>query len=345
MGGFILLVYRLTFLNNMKYIFYLNLILIILFLNACFEDDEKIIPIFIEEVEIPYSMYEYQTYFNIAEQSVVSHHNYSDWDLGFESSKDGSHIILNYARFMYAGNTFETDFYSVKSNIANKMFFDNSSGNLDSTVIKDWAEFSDPQNPVYSGNVYIIDRGKNELGEEFGLKKIIFEKLESDTFYVHYANLDNTNEHFLKVPKDSTVNFTLFSFEGEGQFITSEPDKETWDICFTKYSTIIPDDYGTPTDYLVRGVLLNPYKNIEVAVDTINYFYEIQPEMIINYNYSNHRDAIGYEWKVYSDVYEILDYNSYILKNINGLNYKLRFTSFYNDKGEKGFPAFELMEL
>lgn len=314
--------------------------------SSCFEEDERIIPIEIEEIEIPYSIYEYQTYYSISNQEIVNYNDFSDWDLGFESSEDGYHIILNYARYMYAGNTFKTDFSNIKSNIAGKMFFDHSSGNLDSTVFVDWADFSDPANPVFNEYVYIIDRGKDESGEEYGLKKIVFEKLENDTFYVHFANLDNTEEYYIEIPKNPDVNFTLFSFDNGGQIKVSEPEKTVWDICFTKYSTVIPDNYGTPTDYLVRGVFLNPYKNIEVALDTVNYFYEILPEMIDDYNYSTTRDAIGYDWKVFSDdVYQIRDYNSYILKNVNGLNYKLRFTGFYNDQGEKGYPSFELIEM
>ena len=327
-----------------KFVFIL--VVILLALSSCFEDDERIIPFPIDEIEISYSMYEYQTYFNISNQTIVSTNYYSDWDLGFESKKDGYHIILNYARFMYAGNTYETDFLNIKANIAAEMIFDASSGNLDSTALKDWVDLSDPDNPVFNRYVYIIDRGKNEAGDEFGFKKIIFEKLENDTFYVHFANLDNTEKYYYKIPKDTTTNFTLFSFENGGQINTSEPNKEIWDICFTKYSTIIPDNDGIPTDYLVRGVFLNPYKNILVGMDTVNYFYDIVNEMLDDYQYSNDRDAIGYNWKVFNDnSYEIKEYNSYILRNVEGSDYKLRFTAFYNDMGEKGYPSFELMEF
>ncbi|MBI9053814.1 MAG: HmuY family protein [Bacteroidales bacterium] len=330
----------------MKTIFYIALLLICILFSSCFEDDERVVPIEIDEIEIPYSMYEYQTYYSISDKSIVSYHNYEEWDLGFESSESGFHIILNSARFMYAGNTFQTDFNSVNMSSVVEMVFDHSSGDLDSTVLNEWVDLIDVENPVFNKNVYIIDRGKNELGEDFGSKKIVFEKMESDTFYIHYANLDNTEESYFKIPKNENVNFVLFSFDNLGEIKVSEPEKSSWDICFTKYSTIIPDDDGVPNDYLVRGVFLNPYKNIEVALDTLNYYYEITSGMINEYDYSSKQDAIGYDWKVFNnDSYTIRDYNSYILKNVQGVNYKLRFTQFYNDAGIKGYPAFELLEL
>ncbi len=329
-----------------KYLYIIFLILTSIGFASCFEDDEQVTPLPIEEIKIPYSMYEYQTYYSLSNQAIGSYHHFADWDLGFESSKDGYHIILNYARFMYAGNTYSTDFYSIQANIANKMLYDNSSGNLDSTVLVDWIDISNPNDTVYSNNVYIIDRGKDEEGKDFGLKKITFEKLERDTFYIHFANLDNSEEYYYRVAKDTTKNFVLFSFEDGGKVSAQEPDKEVWDICFTKYSTIIPDDFGIPTDYLVRGVYLNPYKNIEVALDTINHFYRITPEMISDYKYTTNQDAIGYEWKIFeNNNYRVLDKHSYILKNVNGSNYKLRFTNFFNDEGVRGYPSFELIEF
>lgn len=329
----------------MKRIYYLSLIVFSILFTGCFKDDPYIVPVPILQIAIPYSMYEYQTYYSLETQSVVSHNSYADWDLGFESSNDGYRIILNSSRFMYAENTFQTDFYSVNSSNITDMKFDNSSGDLDSTVFINWADFTDQDNPVFNAYVYIVDRGKDEDGVSFGFKKIVVEKLELDTFYIHFSNLDNSDEAYFKIPKDVGANFTLFSFDNLGELKTSEPEKDSWDICFTKYSTIIPDDDGVPTDYLVRGVLLNPYKNIEVALDKINSFDDILATMVPEYTYTSNRDAIGYNWKVFSDnFYEIRDDNTYILKNIGGLDFKLRFTGFYLN-GEKGYPTFQLEEL
>jgi len=326
------------------------IILGLLLFTSCFEEDVRVTPVEIPEtsliVEIPFSMYEYQTYYSIVDSMIVLNNHFADWDLGFESTDDGYHIILNYARYMYAGNTFVTDFDLVNETTSVEMFFDKSDGNLDSTVFVDWADYTDSENPVFNDYTYIIDRGKDELGVDYGMKKIMVEKLENDTFYVHFSNLDNTEDYYFKVPKDKSSNYTLVSLDDGGTIIVSEPDKSTWDICLTKYATKIPDNDGILTDYIVRGVYSNPYKNFEVALDTTNNFYDILPEMINDNEYSGTQDAIGYDWKYYNnDVYIVRDLNSYILRNVSGLNYKIRFISYYNDSGEKGYPAFEINRL
>lgn len=324
----------------------LVLLVFVIFITACFEEDERYIPVPLDTVEIPYSMYEFQSYYSITDSKILTHNHFEDWDLGFESREDGYHIILNYARFMYAGNTYQTDFQKITSNIAEEMLFDPSSGNLDSAVLNDWVDLTNPDNPVFNQFVYIIDRGKSEGGDEYGLKKVVFEKMENDTFYIHFANLDNSEEYRAKIAKNKTTNFTLFSFEDGGKVLVSEPDKESWDLLFTKYSTIIPDDNGIPTDYLVRGVFLNPYKTIEVAQDTSKYFNNILFTHLNEYQYSSQQDAIGYNWKTFTDgVYTVEENQSYILRNVSGKYFKMRFIDFYNKEGEKGFPDFELIEL
>lgn len=329
-------------------------ILIILFsltLTGCFDEDGFVIkPIPIEEVKIPYSMYEYQTYFNLSNAEVVAHTNYADWDLGFESSSNGYHIILNSSKFMYAGNTYSSDFNSIQGITSEKMLFDKSDGNLDSTAIGKWADFS-TSTPTYSKKVYIINLGVNEDGVKFGFKKIVFEKLENNIYFIHYANLDNTDEHTFQIPKDPTKNFVQFSFNNGGNLNTQQPSKDSWDICFTKYSSILLDDYKVPTPYIVRGVL-NNINGIEIARDSLTSFDAISMGDISKYKFVNTQDGIGYDWKVYrNDVYSIVDKISYIIKDRNNLYYKLRFTGYYNsikndpNFGAKGYPSFEISKL
>jgi len=331
----------------------LTIILFALSLTSCFDEDGYVIkPIPIVDVKIPYSMYEEQTFFSLYDTLIVSHNSYADWDLGFEATPTGYHIILNTSRFMYAGNSGLTDFSSATTNTADTMMFDRSSGNLDSTAIGNWADFSDALNPIYPKNVYIIDRGVDESGISFGYKKIIFEKLENDSYYIHYANLDNSDEHFLQIPKNPSANFVQFSFDGGGNLNTQQPNKDLWDLNLTKYSTILFDnnDNNRPTPYLVRGVLIN--KGVSVAKDTITPFSSITISSISSYTFSTKQDAIGYDWKDYiNGEYIIIDHYSYIIKDKNDNYYKLRFTNFKNTidgdahYGVRGYPSFEMTKL
>lgn len=331
----------------------LTIILFTLILTSCFDEDSYVIkPIPIADVKIPYSMYEDQTYFNLNDTLIVSHNNYANWDLGFESSPTGYHIILNTSKFMYAGNTDQTNFYTITTNIADTMIFDRSSGNLDSTAIGMWADFNDPLNPIYHKKVYIINRGVDENGISFGTKKIVFEKLENNTYFIHYANLDNSDEHTYQIPKNSSVNYVQFSFDGGGNLNTQQPNKDLWDLNLTKYSTILYDNNNNnkPTPYLVRGVLVN--KGVSVAKDTITPFNAINISNIDNYTFSTRQDIIGYDWKDYvNGEYVIIDNYSYIIKDRNNNYYKLRFTGFKNTiKGDihygiRGYPSFEMAKL
>lgn len=297
-------------------------------------------------------MYADQTYFNLFDIIVVSHNNFADWDLGFETTPNGYHIILNTSRFMYAGVTNSTNFSLVTTNIADTMIYDRSSGHPDSTAIGDWADFSDPLNPVFPKKVYIIDRGIDESGNSFGYKKIVFEKLEDDIYYIRFANLDNSDEHTFEIPKNAAVNFVQFSFNGGGNLNTQQPGKELWDLNLTKYSTILFDNANNnkPTPYLVRGVLIN--KGVTVAKDTITPYKSISLNNISGYTFSNKQDAIGYNWKSYiNGNYIVKPHYSYIIKDRNNNYYKLRFTGFNNTiigdihYGVKGYPSFEMSKL
>jgi hypothetical protein len=320
-------------------------------LTGCFHEKDYVIkPIIISEVKIPYSMYESQTYFSLSNSVVVSHNNYADWDLGFESSPTGFHIILNSSKFMYAGNSGLTNFSAVTTTAVDTMTFDSSTGNLDSTAIGNWADFTDVLNPIYPKKVYIINRGVNEDGVSFGYKKVVFEKLENNTYFIHFANLDNSEEFYYQIPKNNTLNFVQFSFDGGGNLNTQEPSKDLWDLCFTKYSSILFDDFGVPTPYIVRGVFIN--NGLSVAKDTITPFYSIKYSDLSNYTFSTKKDAIGYDWKIYkNDIYSIIDHFSYIIKDQNSNYYKLRFTGFYNsipgdvNIGQKGYPSFEFIKM
>jgi hypothetical protein len=324
---------------------HLKLFISLLLLTGCFPEDDLVVPLDIDIIEIPYSMYDNQIWFNLQDKSVISANTFLEWDLGFESSGTGHHIILNTSRFMYAGNTESTDFYSITTNVCDTMVYDDSSGDLNKTAIGEWADFTDPLNPVYPKKVYVIDLGYDNNGLPFGFKKIIFENFENDSYSIHFSNLDGSDEHTVQVGTDPERSFTLFTFTSGGSTVPVQPTDLEWDLCLTQYSTILFDDYNVATPYLVRGVYLNS-KGTTAAADTINSFFDITLNDIGNYSLSSAQDAIGYEWKDYkNDSYKINPDIFYIIKDQRDDYYKLKFTGFYNNSGARGYPSFQLVRL
>jgi hypothetical protein len=328
--------------------FFTTFIILLFALTSCFEEDVMVPPhdpgdLMVGKVELT-ETYKYQVFFDLETNSTVKQNLISEWDLGFETSDSGWHVILNTSKMMLAGNTGTTDFETVKSSSGLTMNFDPSHGNLDSTAIGNWYNL-DGGNPVSLENVYVIDRGTDENYDLAGEKKVTFNFQDENTYVVRFANLNGSGEQTIVIPKDTSVNFVCFSFD-KG-IVEIEPNKTSWDLQFGKYSTLLFTDVGDPYPYLVTGVLLNPYKTT-ASLDTIHQFEEVSFEIAEAQDLVAQRDIIGYEWKEYdfdNGMYQVTPEKIYILKNRIGFYYKMRFIDFYNSTGEKGFPTFEFLRL
>lgn len=321
----------------------LLLIIIIITFSSCFKEDQtiKLPPTAGELKEGVIALtgtYKYQVFYDLKTNKSVKSNLITDWDLGFSCSDTAWYIILNNSKLMHAGNTFSTDFSAVTSQAGIDMAFDASSGNKDSLAIKDWYYINDIL-PVSNNYVYVIDRGQDETYTSIGYKKIMFDTPVGNSYKIRYADLDGQNEHTLIIDKDPNLNYVCFSFE-KG-IVDIEPPKTDWSLLFTQYQTTIFDD-GTPVPYAVRGVLQNPYL-VKSAQDTTFEFSDISINDTINFEFSSRLDFIGYDWKYYnfnSGSYLVLLNRNYIIYNNDNYFYKLKFTSFYNKTGEKGYPSF-----
>jgi hypothetical protein len=317
-------------------------------LTSCFEEDVMVSPhdpgnLTAGIAELT-ETYKYQVFYDLETNSAIKQNIISEWDLGFETSDSGWHVILNTSKMMLAGNTGQTDFEKVKSSSGLAMNYDPSNGNLDSTAIGNWYKLPDGK-PASLGYIYVIDRGTDENSDAVGEKKVTFNFQDENTYSVRFANLNGSGEKSMIIPKDTSVNFVCFSFE-KG-IVEIEPRKNNWDLQFGKYSTLLFTDAGDPYPYLVTGVLLNPYKTV-AALDTIHQFDEVSFDIAEEQNFVNKKDIIGYEWKDYdfdNGMYKVNPEKIYILRNRIGFYYKLRFIDYYNSTGEKGFPTFEFLRL
>jgi hypothetical protein len=338
-------------------LFNLTAFLITIFLlTGCFKEDEKVIPhdpgdVKTQTIEMTKD-YRYQVYFDLGSEKVVSTNLKTEWDLGFECSAKGWHIILNTSNFMLAAESGQTDFSLPIDTVGYKWNFDVSTGNLDSTAIGNWVRFQSPDSvKTYSNEIYVINRGYDQAGNLRGFRKAVFEDVGDSAYRMRVANLDGTADSTYIIIKDPSLNYIYFSFDGGGKQLSLEPPKYDWDLCFTQYTTLLFTDAGEPYPYLVTGVLSNP-TTIEVAQDSMYDFSSISLDIVDNLIFSRNLDEIGYDWKdIVGDVstgnvsYVIVEGLNYVIRDSQGFYYKLRFVSFYDNNGDKGYPTFEYQRL
>ena len=332
-----------------KLLLYLSGVLLIL--SSCFKEDDPLPAPSIQTTTIEMNEYYlYQVYFDLNRNLEVARNEKNDWDLGFESGDSTWHIVLNTSAFMYAANTGEKDFGAVTDTTGLIWKYDKSDGNPDSTAIGNWLSFSSGDT-IYTNYVYVLNRGYDHLGNLRGLRKVVFTNVDLDTYSFKYADLNGENYNEFVIEKTDLVNNVHFSFEEEGHQINFEPATLSWDILFTQYTTLLYTDEGDPYPYLVTGVLTN-YNLVDIAIDTTQEFDNIDINFATSLSFSKNKDAIGYDWKdLQGDVnsgnvyYEIVEGRNYIIRNRFGLYAKLRFISFYNNEGKKGYPSFQYLFL
>jgi hypothetical protein len=322
-----------------------------LLLSSCFKDDEKVPPHQAGNVRTDTigmsSDYKYQIYYDLTSGKEAGTNLKTDWNIGFECSPNGWHIILNTCNFMMAGDAGIRPVGNQLDTTGLSWKFDPSSGNPDSTAIGKWISFNG-NDTSYNQHLYAINLGMDELGNNLGVYQVMFDSLKRNTYYFRFTPKGGGSVTQASVIKDSTLSYVYFTFKFGGKTKKLEPPKENWDLLFTQYTTLLFTDAGIPYPYLVTGVLLNRYSTAVASVDTTISFSTFSFADAQHLNYSTKLDAIGYEWKRYSfsaGSYTVNSNRTYIIRNRLGLYYKLRFISFYNSLGQKGYPVFEYQQL
>jgi hypothetical protein len=328
--------------KNIVYIF------VLVGLTSCFQEDDPVPPYqsppgVSSNVASMGPLYGTQWFYDLGTDSFIKVTDRESWDLAFQCGDHEYHIYTNLAKRMSVTNTGSTNFTSVSSDAGLTYRFDRSEGYIDSAAVGHWGNFSSGDAISYNW-VYIVDRGITTVGSNIGKKKMQILGLTNGTYQIRVANLNGTDDQILSVTKDPDKNFAYLSLTGSGSVVDVEPDKYNWDLVFTQYTAKVEQQgTGIIEDYSVNGVLINPY-NVEVAHDFVKPFADINYNDLSTYTYSQLWDAIGYDWKWYdfdAMLYLIQPGSTYIIHSTEGDYYKLRFTSFVNDLGEKGYPQFE----
>lgn len=293
----------------------------------------------------------------------------TDWDLGFYSGDEFA-VILNTSALMSASpipgvtELNQVTSTSVASlmmqvqvanfNPENIQYIDDVRGNyLDNgTVIKEL-------NTVYLINLgYGIYNGPFDPGTSYsggdlrGWKKIKITEADADSYTLQYANLDDAQYQEAVITKEPTHNFTFFSLVG-GNIADIQPPRQDWDICFTIFVNEVIDLEGNTqgsyifSDFVMTNTLTETsvyqvVTNETTLLEDYNNFTaaDINPSLFT----SNDHRAIGANWRTVPGAIVRKD-RFYVLKDSQGVNFKIRFISMSDAEGYRGHPVFEFEPL
>ncbi len=290
------------------------------------------------------------------------------WDLGF-SSGTPFRVAINGSVKMAVKQLNTTNIDEVQaedssvtvgfSTLASWGYVDNPTGILEgagSGVGTAIAEISanDADNKVYLVNLgYKVGTTTPNVGSVAtdgdlrGWKKIRITR-SGNNYVLQYADIDATTHSTVTIAKNTAYHFTFFNLV-TGQQVSVEPEKGKWDLNFTYFTNYFPY-MGADVTYGYADFITTNVKGgttvYELLTANQNYETFALADVIESSFTASATDQriVGANWRSGggpSSLPNIRDDRFYVLKDIDGNIYKLRFLTLTNDAGERGYPVFE----
>ncbi len=298
------------------------------------------------------------------------------WDLGFSTGSD-FRVIINGSIKMAVKKLETTNIDAVQtqddavavgySTMASWGYVDNPTGILignGAGIGTAIAEISATANDNY---VYLVNMGFEVGatapspgfvaldGKARGWKKVRITR-DGNDYVVDYADLADTTHKTVKVSKKADFNFTFLSLNS-GQEITIQPAKKQWDLSFTGFTNYFPYGDDQITYYYADFITTNVHAGTKVyivqstaenlATEYTNFTKANVEEGKFTTSATDQR-VIGDTWRNGggpSTQPSIKDDRFYIVKDVDGNLFKLKFLALTNDAGERGNPVFEYQLL
>lgn len=303
--------------------------------TSCIPADTKVEPAPRLAKEYQFNMgssYKNQIFFDLGTGTIVKEQLKTVWDFGIDPQTNS--IVTNTGRFIHAGTTSYTDLNGDLDSTGVTLAFDSASGDPENRTLANYS----------LGDVFLIDLGYNLEGWPIGHAWVkIEETIGGWDVHFRYAKSSQVETRFLSNQTNS--NFSYFSIL-DGKEVEAEPEKTSYDLIFRQYIYYF-DEEKLP--YYVTGALLNweGVKAYEVPSNGPS-FEAFTKEDVDASKLVITQDIIGYDWKYFdfdAQTYVTSSQRVFIVEDHDGLLYKLRFTSFYSDAGEKGSPKMEMVLL
>jgi hypothetical protein len=327
--------------------FIILLVPFILIWSSCFEKDKPVEPYLGNIYTINDDIEQYVSYFDLESGKVVTVHPADSWQLGFECSKTGYHIVVNSGAHWFLKNSGQTVItIPADTTSGTDWLYDKQSYFPASTAAGEWT-LAKGDSFVSKNEVYFLAKS---TGKRYtSLKQVVFLDVNESHYRFYYQDSGNNISDTITILKSDTANYVYYSFTEQKQ-VNLEPDKSAYEIIFGPYYDVVTE-FGVTGPYLVRGVFIN-LNNTSVELDSLNTYASIDSSKVETYqNFSNRRDIIGYDWKV-PDIdlstglakYFIKSNYTYIIHTTEKNYFKFHFLS-YESSGLPGVVQFEYEQI
>jgi hypothetical protein len=298
------------------------------------------------------------------------------WDFGFSNGTDFT-VILNASNGMLAVQSAVSNFNEITSAdtmgfLGSVMYTDAIFGILISQMLPPWftstAEWIDHPDGNLSktaigevaavaadNKVFIVNRGKNSDGSPRGFMKILTVR-NGNAYDVTYGDLNDATGTKLTIAKNQEFNFSFLSFDAGLKVV--EPMKDDWDLGFSTYSDYVLSNFssGYPVPYTVNDFVFLNRSNVSVSTviaagDTKTEYDAFTNEDALGLTLVSEINAIGTSWRTVAtpqipgSLTAPVNDRFYVLRDADGIYYKMLFTQMTNLDGLRGFPEFIFEEL
>lgn len=281
---------------------------------------------------------ESDVYYNLADGSATTV-NRADWDIAFSVPTQSATVLINEGagvELYCVGDS--TDWETVDENTIASLqprFNDKTNWNVGAfnqnadplNVFNfGWGHYNPSDHNVYGDSIYVIKLTDGSFRKFFYRKRIGSNAVHNLT----WANLDGSGTVTANAVATSYVgtrNFIHYSIVNQ-HIVEAEPLIDQWDLLFTRYVIQIPAGPGVVMNYPVMGVLSKTGVTVAKATGVPA---EDALESDATGGYSDHADAIGYDWKVSDPVthaISLTDSTSYFIKTTDGAKYQVYFTNY-----------------
>ncbi|OFY49067.1 MAG: hypothetical protein A2W85_16575 [Bacteroidetes bacterium GWF2_41_31] len=274
----------------------------------------------------------------------------ANWDIAFYTPRLSAGIMINQGAgvILYTYPKGDTNAWATvdTNGLSTWKSMNNSANNWEDGAFNEnqlsqldygWGIYNMVSHNLTGDSLYVIKLADGSVKKLWMMDKISIQNI----YHFKYANIDGSDEkvvEFNLVPYE-TKRFAYYSLVNNAE-LDREPLSEDWDILFTKYMDLVPDNEGNMVPYLITGAA----SNVEIGA---NHFYPIADDFSdwASSPFVAEKNVIGADWKYFSMAdftFHMVDSTCYFVKNYAGNVYKLKFV-YWEGSGSGSFALDKML--